>query len=299
MSASVKGAFAIFCAYFLYAISDAGAKWLVADLSVWQVLFIRSLVAAVVCVVVLGWARCQQLLAWPWRREIVIMNAANFIGWVAYYSAARDMPLTQLYCMYYLSPIITILLGGILLKERVTAWHWCATAVGFSGALIVINPSSDLPRLLPFCLGLATAFFWAIAGVLYRRTVSYNDNWVLISSFNAVMALLCSLPMSQTWLPPTLSHWGVLAIVSLSALAAHYFYLNGMRLVTVAVAGPISFSSLLWSVILGNLIFSDWPPLRVIIGALLIVLAGVIVITTLPTRQQESLVDSTVVPHPN
>jgi len=293
-SDKLKGIAFIFVAYFLYAIGDAGAKWLVVDLSVWQVLFVRSTVGVMVCITVVGWSNVKQMLRLPWQWEIVVMNLANFSGWAAYYSAARDLPLTQLYCMYYLSPIITILLGGAFLHERVTGWHWLAAAIGFGGALIVTNPSSDLPKLLPALLGFSTALFWAIAGVLYRRNVANNDNWVLINSFNMVMAVMCTLPMTQAWLPVYSHHLPALAIVSIAAIAAHYFYLNGIRLVPVAVAGPISFSSLLWSIALGYLIFSDLPDLRVLLGAALIVLSGLIVIFTLNESRTESSLNSHV-----
>lgn len=293
-SNTLIGASYVFIAYFLYSISDAAAKWLVVDMSVWQILFIRSAMALLICVSVMGWRSLGDLFSRPFRWEIIIMNLANFAGWVSYYSAAKHMPLSQLYCMYYLSPIITTLLAGLLLKEQISARHWLATLLGFSGVLVVVKPSGAWPALIPILLGLCTAFFWAFASVLYRRNVAKNDNWGLINGFNTIMALMCALPVANSWQHVTLHHWTALLIVGISGIAAHFLYLSGIRRIPVSVAGPISFSSLLWSIGLGYLIFGDIPEPRMFIGAALIIISGLIIVYGLNKTHAEEFLTSHV-----
>ena len=93
----VAGVSFVFGAYFLYALGDAAAKWLVGTLSAWEVLFVRSWLGLLVCLALGGRAAFQALRRMPSRHDLAGMNLANFGGWAAYYSAAAYLPLPQLY----------------------------------------------------------------------------------------------------------------------------------------------------------------------------------------------------------
>jgi drug/metabolite transporter (DMT)-like permease len=275
----LRGVACVFAAYFLYAVGDAAAKWLVGSLSVWEILFFRSWLGLLLCVA-LGWrpalAALRQL---PRSGRLLAMNLANFGGWAAYYSAAAYLPLPQLYTTYYLSPIIAALLAGPMLGERIAASSWIAAGLGFAGVLVTTAPvHSPLPALLPAALGIGAALCWALSAILYRRNVHGTGTMELLVMSNIAFGILSSVPMAVTWHGFGGRQALVLAIVALAALAAHYFYIHGVRRVSVAVAGPIGFFSLIWSAFLAYLIWGEVPNARFLLGSSLILLAGFLVI---------------------
>jgi drug/metabolite transporter (DMT)-like permease len=276
-SNQLRGIIFIASAYFLYSLSDAAAKWLVHDLPVWQILFVRSAFATVYCLIACGRDSLKSIFKAGNTGQLAAMSLANFLAWAAYYSAANKLQLPQLYAMYYVSPIIATLLAARMLKEPIAAYHWLALMVGFVGVLIAVPPVGPLPELIPALLGLSAAVLWAYSSVLYRENVPHNSNMQLMLLNNATMLSFSALPMPWLWHAPSVLQWEILVPIAILGLAAHALYLSGIRLVPVAVAGPIGFSSLLWSIALGYLVWGDVPSLHILLGGVLILLAAAII----------------------
>jgi drug/metabolite transporter (DMT)-like permease len=266
-------------AYFLYAVGDAAAKWLVGSLPVWEILFFRSWLGLLFCMLL---GRRSALLALQrigHSRGLIGMNLANFGGWAAYYSAAAFLPLPQLYTIYYLSPIMAALLAGPMLGERIHRSSWIAGGLGFLGVLITTSPAdSPLPALVPACLGLGAALLWALSSILYRRNVHGSSNLELLIYSNIVIGSLSAVPLAWTWHGFGVHQAFILVIVTVAGLAAHYLYIGGVRRVPVAVAGPIGYFSLIWTALLAYLIWGDVPQSGLLLGGSLILVAGLLVL---------------------
>jgi S-adenosylmethionine uptake transporter len=188
-----------------------------------------------------------------------------------------SLPLPQLYTAYYLSPIFAALLAGPMLGERIQISSWIAGGLGFLGVLITIAPThSPLPAMLPALLGLGAALMWALSSVLYRRNVHHGTGLVIVVFSNVVIGAL-SAPLAWHWQHIDAYKALILLVVAVAGLAAHFLYISGMRRVSVAVAGPVGFFSLIWSVLLAYLIWGEVPRAGFLAGAGLIVLAGLIV----------------------
>lgn len=276
----IPGMAYLFAAYLLYAVGDAAAKWLVGEVSVWEVLFLRSWIGLLICLAFFGRATLAALRALPGKRELLGVCLANFGGWAAYYAAAVRLPLPQLYTIYYLSPIIAALLAGPMLGERIRASSWLAAALGFAGVLIATSPErSPLPGFVPALLAIGAALMWATAAVLYRRYVHGSSNLEIVVCNSVAIGLLSGLPLPWTWRAPSAGQGALLLLVAGAGLAAHFLYISGVRRVAVAVAGPIAFFSLIWSALLGYLVWGDLPRPALLIGGSLILAAGVLVFT--------------------
>ena len=71
------------------------------------------------------------------------------------------MPLADVFAIYFVEPFILTAMSAIFLKEMVGWRRWLAIAVGFGGAMIVIQPSYEvfgLTALLP----VACAFLYSL-----------------------------------------------------------------------------------------------------------------------------------------
>ena len=70
-------------------------------------------------------------LATPLKAGLVLRGVITLVAWLCYYSAARYLPLAQLFSLYFSCPLIVTLLAVPLLGERVTRARWAAVLVGF------------------------------------------------------------------------------------------------------------------------------------------------------------------------
>lgn len=119
MNSRVGMAFGVL-ACFLFSLHDASNKWLVATLPVWQILFFRSLIIVVSCLVIGRRRVVEHLVAWPLKRALALRGVLTLVAWLCYYSAARFLPLAQLLTLYFSSPLLITGLSAPLLGEKVT-----------------------------------------------------------------------------------------------------------------------------------------------------------------------------------
>ncbi len=275
-------------AYFLYALGDAAAKWLVGSVPVWEVLFLKSWLGLALCLAVGRRAALAALRQIPAKRELLTLNIANFGAWAAFYSAATVLPLPQLYTIYYLSPIMVALLAGPMLGERIRASSWVAAALGFTGVLITTGPLEvSLSLLGPTALAVAAALLWALTSILYRRNVHGASNMQFVVYSNVAIGVFSAPAAAWTHRGGGAQDALVLLLVTAAGVAAHFLLMSGVRRVSVAVAGPIGFSSLLWSALLGYFIWGDVPSPNLLSGGVLIVVAALLVIRGVWRRSAE------------
>jgi S-adenosylmethionine uptake transporter len=105
--------------YSLFAIQDAVVKWLVADYSVPQILFIRSIIIVAIAGFMVRRLRHPSILKSAHRSSLILRAGLMLAAWMSFYSAARHLGLAEITTMYFSAPIIVIFLSILVLKENV------------------------------------------------------------------------------------------------------------------------------------------------------------------------------------
>jgi drug/metabolite transporter (DMT)-like permease len=280
----LPGIGATILAWLLFALHDASVKLLVADMSAWQVLFTRSALIGSACLLVSGRGAIGAALAAPRRGRLVQAAVVYALAWVAYYAAARDLPLAELETIYYASPIMTTLLAMALLKEHVPAWRWLALLVGFAGVVLACRPHAvgDAAAVGLVLLGAA---LWAYAVVLLRQ-VADAIGTVPQMLLNSLVFLLMSVAAAPWWWRlPLPGELVLLLAVGAIGLLAQYLLYEGIRMAPASVVAPLEYTGLVWAFALGYVIWGDVPPGSVFLGATLIALGGLVTIA-LEWRQE-------------
>jgi drug/metabolite transporter (DMT)-like permease len=134
-------------AAFLFAMMSVLVRWVGARYPVGQIVFFRSAFAILPVVIIYAWRR--ELMAAirigrPWHhlgRGLTAVGAmfCNF-------SALARLPVVDATAISYVSPLMTVALSAIFLKERVRVYRWSAVIVGFAGVLVMLSPHLDAGR---------------------------------------------------------------------------------------------------------------------------------------------------------
>ncbi len=264
-------------AYFFFSGQDAAIKLLVAGLSVWQVLFFRSLVVLAGCLAIGG----PRLFAETVRsRAVVPMLLRSFVilaAWLCYYSAARHLQLAELTTIYFAAPVIVTILSIFILGETVPAHRWAAVLLGFAGVFVACDPTR-LGLSLPVLLVLMAAVFWAISIVLIRKVALTERTMVQLVLNNAFFLVIAGLPMVMVWQTPDKGQLALLLGVGVLGGLAQFALFDGMKRAAASVVAAFEYTSLVWSFLFGYLIWSNVPRREVFLGAVLIVGAGLVII---------------------
>src|SRR5581483_7320351 len=159
---SVSAAFAIF------ALHDAGIKWLVAGYSPLQVLFIRSAVILLICTCIGRERPVVQTIRSPIRNALLLRSLGLLGAWLSFYTAAKSLQLAELTTIYFASPLMVAVLAVPILKERISPARWVSIIVGFVGVLIACRPDVRAPASA-IGLALLAAALWAGSMILIRQ----------------------------------------------------------------------------------------------------------------------------------
>jgi drug/metabolite transporter (DMT)-like permease len=268
-----RGAIFTMLAMLGFASMDTITKWMVADYSVGQMMWVRY---AVFCL--FAWAvvrrrglRAAARSARPalqfGRALLAVIESAVFV------LAFRYLPLADTHAVAATSPLIVIALGVLFLGERAGPARWAAVGAGFVGVLLIVRPGFrelDWPLLLP----VAGAILWGGYQILVRlcSRTDTPDTTLVWSAFVAFGATTLIGPWQWIW--PDAKGWALLlAIASLGALA-HYSLIKALDYAEAGAVQPYSYTLLVFVTILGAIVFGDIPDNWTLAGAAVIVASG-------------------------
>ena len=266
-------------------VMDSFAKATPAEVPVAQILAARFGVQVVVLVplaLALGMGR------WPaprdWGRHL-IRSLLLLIATGCFFSALRFMPIANALAIFFVAPFVITILGGLLLGEDVGWRRLAACAVGFLGALLVIQPSfADLGAVALLPLGTAVCF--ALYMILTRR-MAQDAHPVALQAWTALAACAVMLPLLWGFegsglaaldpVRPTGRALWMLAGVGVMATISHLFISFALRLAPAATIAPLQYLEIVTAVALGYWVFGDFPDALTWAGIVVIVASGLYV----------------------
>ena len=273
----------------LFAVMSALIRYLGARYPIGEVVFYRSAFAVVPVMLVYAWrgelaaiVRTERPLGQAGR------GAISIVGMFCNFGALARLPLVESNAISFTSPLFSVALAALLLKERVRVYRWSAVVVGFVGVLVVLSPHLSGDELT-----IAMASATSIAGVAYGMAGSLANAGTVIqtrrltqsestSSIVFYFSLSCALAGLVTWpfgwLTPTSGEFAVLVCIGLLGGAAHIFLTESYRYASASVVAPFDYTSMIWALVLGYAMFGETPTPMIVLGSAIIAAAGLFVI---------------------
>jgi len=259
---------------FMFAVNDALGKWLVATYSVGQVLLIRSFAA----LVLLGpfiWRDRASFATAP-RPGMQALRAVLATAEVAFfYWAVSYLPLADVMSYYLAGPIFVTAIAGAFLSESIGWRRWAAVAVGFLGVIVCLRPGAAVLSW-PALIALAGSFTFSLSMIATRTLRGTSDTVLVVAQtlaalvFGAVLAPL-------NWVPLTLRDGVLLALLGMVAMVAHVCVNRSLKLAPASTVVPYQYTTIVWAVLFGYLVFGDVPDIWMLSGAAIIIGAGLFI----------------------
>jgi drug/metabolite transporter (DMT)-like permease len=260
--------------YMCFTLLDGAAKWLVASVPVIVVVWLRFLIHAVFASALLLPLRGKSLVKtshWRWHAlravMFVLMTGINF--WALQY-----LQLAVTSSIFFLVPILTVLMATPMLGEKIDAGRWIAIAAGFAGVLAIVRPgSADFhPAML---LSLVNALLYAIFNLMTRRLAAY-DSPETIQYLPAVGAAVLLAPFAlAAWESPSgWVGWTLACLMGAIGGIGHYLLALAHRYAPATVIAPFVYQQVLYAALFGYLVFGDVPAPAVGIGAAIVIASG-------------------------
>ncbi len=223
-----------------------------------EILFWRAAFGLVIMMPWLARVRLGRLKTTRGRIHL-IRNVVHFIGIVTWFHVVGRINLSVGIALQFTVPLFTIAMAALLLKERVDAARWTATAIGFSGVLIIVRPDTGALDALAI-LTLVSAAFYAGSNIATKAIGRADSSEVVVFYMHLMhlpMALIGALGVGMT--VPGWDDLPVLAGVAVSATLAHYLLAQALREADASVVMPIDFLRLPWVAALAFVLYGEMP----------------------------------------
>lgn len=260
---------------FLFSLNDAMGKWLVASFSVGQVLVIRSFGAFLILAPMIARQNKDALfrLEQPSLQLMRVVMATVDVA--LFYAAVAYLPLADVMTFYMAGPIYVAAISHFFLGERIGWRRWLAVLVGFIGVLIALRPSVAMFSW-PSLFGLGGSLAFSLTLVLGRRLRQTGD--ATLVAWQTLGALAAGLVLSiGNWRSVSVLDIGAMLALGIVAGSAHMLITRSLKLAPASLLAPLQYSLLIWAIVLGFVFFGDIPDAQIVIGSVIIVLAGLFI----------------------
>jgi len=181
--------------------------------------------------------------------------------------------LIQTSAIFAIGPLIVTALSLVILKEKVGWRRWLAITAGFIGILIILRPG--LIAFEPFSfVALGCAFLFAIYQILTRLVSKYDSNDTTLFYTAVIGALILTSLGPFFYIEVQTIHWLWIIIMCILALIANICIISSLKIAEASLLQPFNYLHLVFVTIIGIFIFNEVLETPVIIGSLIVIIAG-------------------------
>jgi len=273
-----RGILAMSFAMALFIANDALVKQVSATLPGPQLIFIRSLMATTLVVImaqVMGHLKNWRLML---NKRLWIRGSVDAAASLTYQAAVFHLPLGNATAINLASPLFIMVFAIVFFKEQVTLQRGFLISLGFSGVLLVVQPSSEGFNAYSWIALLATLFL-AVRDTL-TRAIGLHVPTLLITLSTAVSVALASggITLTQTWTPVDSVSLALLFGASLFLSMAYYLVIVAMLAGEMSLVAPFRYSGLLFALLIGYVVWDEVPNILGWAGIVLLAISGLLIL---------------------
>ncbi|MBT6960933.1 MAG: DMT family transporter, partial [Rhodospirillaceae bacterium] len=264
-------------AMFTMTAMDAAVKWAVADYSLQQVNFIRSIAAIAVLTPLLwkngGLRALHTTRPWVhvWRASLMLI-----ISYTWFYALGR-MKLADIGAIVMVSPLMITALSAPLLGEKVGLRRWIAVGIGFAGMLTIVRPGAGVFQPVAL-LAVTVAFGYALL-ILSNRANRAKESLAALTYYPLIGIFIVSGALTPLdWTQPTAGAWTAMVFIGVCAGIGHVCLTLAFRYASPPVLAPLEYTGLIWAILFGYWFFDELPDQWTVVGMVMIASAGVFVV---------------------
>ncbi len=264
--ATRKGILCMIAASALITMNDALVKLVTEALPVGQVLFIRAAFLSVLISVFVVRRLGVGALRVRDRRSHALRAISLISSTFLFTFSLRYLSLPVAATVASAGPLFVTALAPVLLGESVRWRRWAAVVVGFSGVVLITRPTGGGLHWLVL-LPLGSAFASALADIVTRHMTATESSISILfyTTLGLLVASLMTAPFG--WSEPGAREFALLALAALFEGAGLYLMIESFRHGEATIVAPFRYLMLLWAVLLGLVIWGDFPTWNVFAGA--------------------------------
>ena len=273
---TVQGIVLITATYAVMALGDVAVKFALPMTGLAAAILFRGMVGSLTVAGIAatdgrrGLARLR-----PQRTMAVVLRSLlQVVVGISWFAAWQSMTLADSYAVGFTTPLLATLFAVLLIGEKLDRRRLAATVLGFIGVLVMLRPEGDLwsPALGLLLFGVTCSAF---ARLMTRQLATTETPECL--AFSLLFAHIGAGLAMLAWIPVVGLPWPALAallVLGVCSGVSQMMVARAYALAPVSALAPFDYSSMVWAVLFGWLVFGETPHLAAMQGAVVIAAAG-------------------------
>lgn len=216
--------------------------------------------------------RAEGLAAFRPRRPLhhlsraVLLFSATFL----FFQALNHLPIADALAIFFVNPLVIVILSALVLRERVGPRRWAAVAVGFVGTLIIIRPGLvEVNSGTFYALGSGVALGSYL--VMTRHIAGAANAMVLTFQTSTIGAALMTLALPLLWQMPDPAQWLMLVGLGVVATLGHVLITMAYEHGEASLLAPLAFTEIIMATVFGWWFFNDLPDRWTVLGVAILI----------------------------
>ena len=282
-----RGAFFIIASEFSFALSAAIIKFTSDSLPSESIVFFRNLFGLMILLPLIIRTSIKTNTNALKTKRLHLHLLRGGVGMGAMYSffySIGHIPLSDSVLIKSTIPLIIPFMSAIWLQEKITLQVILAGAIGFMGVILILEPNGDTNWAS--LVALLSSFLAAGAFVTVRKLSATEPPLRIVTYFAIAGVTISSIPMIWNWQTPTPVQYMMLIGIGLTTTVGQLFLTRGYQNAPASIVGIFTYTSVPFGTFIGWLVWNELLDINSFFGAVLIILAGLIVLRTKAVNSQ-------------
>ena len=204
------------------------------------------------------------------NRSLLMMRGIfGTIGLYCYFVILQEIPLETASTLIYFTPLFTSLVGVFLLREKMSIIQWVLLLIAFFG-IILIQGFDSRVNIFYLLIGLGGSLCAAFAYSIIRYLRDKEHSLVLMIYFPMIAFPIGGLISIFNWVQPNLIDLFLLILIGVFTQFAQYFMTKAFQSEKVSKVSIVSYSELVFVLLIGNIFFDEKFEFLVYLGMILV-----------------------------
>ncbi|WP_224817164.1 DMT family transporter [Hasllibacter sp. MH4015] len=276
MTPNAKGALFMMGSMASFTLNDVVVKLLAEDLPLFQIVFLRGVLTTILLTAtVAALGRLSFRIPRRDRGKVALRTLFEIAALVTFLTALINMQIANATAILSALPLAVTLGAALIFREQVGWRRMSAICVGAVGVLLIVQPGAEGFNIYSL-LALVTVVLVAGRDLVTR---SFSNDLPSMTVAVITAAAICVfggvMSVTEVWVRPSGAQLGLLALASFFIIGGYVFSILVMRVGEVAVTAPFRYTSLVFALIMGWLVFAEFPNALALVGAVIVVATGV------------------------
>ncbi len=224
----------------------------------------------------------------PWGYQKKLLLLRGFFGTVALFcifKALTILPISTATVIQYIYPTFTVISAYFILNEYIFKRIVFSIVLGWLGIILVTQPEwttnkNIIETVIAISIAILGALMTSLAYICVRK-LSAKENPLVIIHYFPLVSIPLSIPfILNNFVLPTGTDWILILGIGIFTQIGQLCITEGLRLIPASQATSFNYSQVIFSSILGLIIFQEAITKEICLGGLCVLISTIISMST-------------------